>query len=355
MLQRTFHRLHSQFGTAGLVIAMIALIVALAGTAIAAGGLTPSQEKQVTKIAKKFAGKPGATGATGPTGATGAAGKNGTDGTNGAPGTNGKSVESEAATAGECSTGGTQFKIGGASAGKACNGGAGATGKSVVLTAETEGANCEKGGTKVEVEGNAASKKYVCNGKEGSPWTASGTLPSGQTETGAWGIHVTLPETEANHSEGFDIPISFSIPLATELTEPEGWGQAPSVGCVTTPLPAACQVHLIKSSNNKEYLVEEAAPSGSGLYSVKERVQEAPVPCPGTAAAPTARAGNLCVYAAFISSPTTNKLFFGSNETIHNLTGAKGASTAGAVLSIRQNAAEPHAFSGNGSWAVTAP
>ena len=74
-------RIHQKLGTAGFIISIVALIAAVGGTAYAAGGLTKSQEKQVTKIAKKYAGKPGA---------NGAAGANGTNGTNGAPGVAGK-------------------------------------------------------------------------------------------------------------------------------------------------------------------------------------------------------------------------------------------------------------------------
>jgi hypothetical protein len=74
-----YHRFHDRFGTAGVVIAVVALIAALGGTALAAGGgLTAKQKKQVTKIAKKYAGKPGAPGT------------NGTNGTNGAPGAKGE-------------------------------------------------------------------------------------------------------------------------------------------------------------------------------------------------------------------------------------------------------------------------
>jgi hypothetical protein len=74
------------FGKAGLIVAVIALVMGLGGAAFAAQGLNGKQKKEVEKIAKKSAGKPGAPGATGP---AGAAGKNGADGTNGSNGTNG--------------------------------------------------------------------------------------------------------------------------------------------------------------------------------------------------------------------------------------------------------------------------
>jgi hypothetical protein len=91
-MSRFKHRLKEPFGKAGLTVAICALVLALVGGAYAAGGLTKSQEKQVTKIAKKYAGKPGATGpagapgAAGPAGSAGAAGKNGKEGPEGKEG-----------------------------------------------------------------------------------------------------------------------------------------------------------------------------------------------------------------------------------------------------------------------------
>jgi hypothetical protein len=81
--------MHERLGTAGLVVACLALIAALAGTAIAAGGLTAKQEKQVKKIAKKYAGKNGAPGIQGQAGPQGPAGANGKDGARGPEGPTG--------------------------------------------------------------------------------------------------------------------------------------------------------------------------------------------------------------------------------------------------------------------------
>lgn len=101
-----FSRVHNKLGTAGMVVAIVALVVALCGAAFAAGGLTKSQEKRVKQLVKQNSkpgpqgptgpqgaqgpqGSPGASGTTGPTGPegkqglTGAAGKNGTDGEDG--------------------------------------------------------------------------------------------------------------------------------------------------------------------------------------------------------------------------------------------------------------------------------
>jgi len=92
-------RIHNQLGAAGMVLAVTALIVALAGTAFAAKKVfTKAQEKQIVKIAKKYAGKNGKDGAPGPAGPqgakgdagakgeTGPAGQPGDDGANGEPG-----------------------------------------------------------------------------------------------------------------------------------------------------------------------------------------------------------------------------------------------------------------------------
>jgi hypothetical protein len=90
-----FSRLHNKLGTAGLIVSVVALIAALSGAAIAAGGLTKPQEKQVKKIATKEAKKwakkiPGPTGPQGPAGANGAPGAPGAKGATGAQGIQGK-------------------------------------------------------------------------------------------------------------------------------------------------------------------------------------------------------------------------------------------------------------------------
>jgi len=87
-----FSRIHNKLGTAGLVVAIVALVAALTGAAYAASDnhLSGGEKKEVKKIAKKFAGKPGATGPTGPAGPAGAAGPTGPAGAEGKPGADGK-------------------------------------------------------------------------------------------------------------------------------------------------------------------------------------------------------------------------------------------------------------------------
>jgi hypothetical protein len=164
-LRHPINAIREPFGKAGLIIAVIALVFAMVGGAFAAkGALTGKQKKEVEKIAKKYAGKTGPAGPQGPAGTNGTNGKDGANGKDGTNGTNGKSVT---------------------------------TGNAAL-------AECEEGGITVEVEGTPATKKKVCNGeegKEGSPWTAGGTLPPEKTETGAW------------------VPISFPIPLAAKIMD----------------------------------------------------------------------------------------------------------------------------------------
>jgi len=91
-------RIQNKLGTAGLVVAVVALVVALCGAAFAAGGLTKPQEKRVKQLIKQNS-KPGPTGPQGPQGspgsagakgATGSEGKQGKQGEAGKPGENGK-------------------------------------------------------------------------------------------------------------------------------------------------------------------------------------------------------------------------------------------------------------------------
>lgn len=136
-------RMHNRLGTAGLVIAIIALVAAMTGGAYAA--LSPNDKRVVKKEAKKFSNKfskkyakqfaiPGPAGAPGAKGDTGAKGDKGDAGTNGTNGTNGTSVTSSPATAGECPTGGTKFTSASGTS-KVCNGTNGTTGFTETLPA----------------------------------------------------------------------------------------------------------------------------------------------------------------------------------------------------------------------------
>jgi collagen triple helix repeat protein len=92
MLKRL--RKREPFGRAALALGVIGVVLAMVGGAWAAsGGLTGKQKKEVTKIAKNFAGKPGLNGAQGPPGAPGANGKDGAPGSPGQQGPKGEPGE----------------------------------------------------------------------------------------------------------------------------------------------------------------------------------------------------------------------------------------------------------------------
>jgi hypothetical protein len=290
-LRHPIRSITEPFGTAGLIIAILALVLATTGAAFAAVGLNSKQKKEVTKIAKKYAGKPGATGPAGPAGPQGSAGAPGKDG---APGENGSP-----GTPGSPGTSGTN-------------------GKSVVTGEFTgSGGTCHEGGATVEQEGNAASKKFVCNGAEGSegakgatgnPWTPNSELPSGATETGGWSLGGGPNAVATNATTA----ISFPIELAS------------------APTPAKVAI---------------AAP-GEFEENALGELFEPPAHCTAASAAPTAPAGYLCVY---IGTKEAGSFF----PFVFTLDGshARGASKTGAQ--IRAIVTSSTTFE-DGTWAVTA-
>jgi hypothetical protein len=277
-----FSRLHDRIGTAGLVVAIVALIAALGGTAWAAAGLNSKQKQEVTTIAKKYAGKRGPAGPNGATGASGLAGTNGKDGTNGTPGVAGKSA--------------------------------------VVTAIPTEVEGCEgRGGAEVKQEGSVIAAE-VCNGEEGSPWTAGGNLPSKETETGSWTIHAKTREVSPGVFEELAVaPISFSLPLGTG--------------------PGAVFVFKNEASN-----------VAAGCPGVIEGV-------------PTADPGKLCVYTqqesgpAFEVAPGVKYVYLADlqgNPLIDGEFKPSGTTNkTGAVLNV--NCGGSNQCNWSGSWAVTAP
>ncbi|MCW2989235.1 MAG: hypothetical protein JWM24_2173 [Solirubrobacterales bacterium] len=261
MLKR---RLKEPFGKAGLTVAIFALVLAMVGGAYAAGALSGKQKKEVEKIAKKFAGKPGAAGAPGAPGTPGAAGKNGTNGTNGGAGANGKSVtvtEIEEGEAGECE---------------------------------------ETGGAMVKQEGSGSGVE-VCNGekgKEGSPWTAGGTLPKGSTETGTWYFPPSAnPEPQ--------VPISFPIPLAHEVFLTD------------------------------EFITEEEGPTAG---------------CPGSAREPKAKEGFLCVYPSWLEGGEAPFAYIALKSSATSGTGSESPTGGNLVFAHATPTTEAL-----GTFAVTAP
>jgi hypothetical protein len=197
-----YKRLHNQFGTVGMILSVVAIVLALAGGAIAASSGKPGPRGP--------RGKTGKTGPQGPQGLPGVAGANGTNGKDGANGKDGVSPTGTAFTgnANGCTEGGVKFE--GANTTVACNGVKGVNGNpgtSVTNTALNSGdAHCPQGGAELKV--GAGTPTYACNGQTGF----TDTLPKGKTETGLWGV--TIP------TAGFvTVPVSLNIPLATKIDE----------------------------------------------------------------------------------------------------------------------------------------
>jgi hypothetical protein len=196
-LRHPIEEIHDRWGKAGLIVALIALIAALGGTALAASGaLTGKQKKEVTAIAKKFAGKNGANGANGTNGTNGAAGPTGKQGPQGLPGSNGTN---------------------------------GSNGNSILVG--TAGAECgAAGGTTVEVQGEPSTKKAICNGE---PGPVTEVLPAGLTMRGVFDYSnfVRNYRTGARGCNGLcesaygtpqRLPMSVSFPFRVENSSGEG-------------------------------------------------------------------------------------------------------------------------------------
>jgi hypothetical protein len=172
---------------------------------------------------------------------------------------------------------------------------------------------------------NGGEGKEGKEGKEGSPWTAGGTLPSGKTLKGEWSLIAAA-------SASFDVAadnVSFEIPLKT------------------APL-----AHYIRTSGMEPFYNEKTQLD-------EERSQSA---CSGSAAEPTASAGNLCVYASVEGDTETDPL----PGIVAPLPVICAFSTGGVCDQERSNITDPYGFglvtlakeAGHvevaGTWAVTA-
>jgi len=276
------NRLREPFGKAGLIVAIVALVFAMLGGAYASnsGGGKATVSAKAKKGPRGPRGPKGDTGPQGPAGAAGSNGKdgaNGANGSNGTPGNDGKSAE------------GIEFGPAEEPPAEPCGG---------------------RGGVEFK---SAGPVTYACGGEEGSPWTAGGTLPPNETETGTWSM---LEGGSTSY------PLSFPIPLADPILEGH--------------------THYILKNGKELVGSEEVEPTECG--SVLNPV--------GTAANPRAAAGELCVYEAngnpeafgFFGVITVNP--DGSEEPEVNSAGIAGALISAPVGSPTASA--------NGTWAVTA-
>jgi hypothetical protein len=283
-------RIRGQVGGAGLIVAIVALVAALAGGAYAAsGGLTGKQKKEVKTIAKSFQGT-GPAGAAGPAGAPGAAGAKGDQGSAGTAGKDGKSVIVTSVGIAQC-------------------GG--------------------RGGVVVEEESTPPGVE-VCNGEEGSPWTAGGTLPPGSTETGIWSTTGSLQtittevegvkeEVTVGDTGGVRAPFTFAIPLEAGVK--------------------ATHVHYVTSEEitNKTSTICPAVNAGFpiGIPQGTPTNPKEPLPPPP---------GELCVYESASNNLTLTGIF--------QISGAsKGANTPGGF--VKFTFAGPGIGTASGTFAVT--
>jgi hypothetical protein len=299
-----FSTLRTRFGIPG-VISVMALVFAMFGGAYAASNSSDGGKATASVKAKKGPrGPKGPKGDPGPAGPQGPAGANGKDGVNGSNGSNGS------------------------------NGAPGAAGQSVKVEDEPPLGECG------DVEGlkltSASGVDYVCDGEQGSqgasgdPWTAGGTLPANATQTGTWNYQKTaIVEIEPGKSKPvtdsiLDVPISFPIKLAAPLD--------------------AGKTHFVELTDAnvwKEIILNEST------FEVEEVT---PTTCLGTAAAPTAPSGHLCIYGARTDNALILSGFSIVNPGAAGLT--PGAATAGALLKVELLI--PNAPSrGHGTWAVT--
>jgi hypothetical protein len=292
----------------GVTIAVIALVFALVGGAFAASGkLTGKQKKEVEKIAKKYAGAPGEKGSPGPQGPAGSPGSKGERGEKGERGPQGDpGIE-------------------------------GPPGEGLVtnpIAAEPTGPCGEQGGVEVLRENQSPGEgEAICTGKEGSPWTTGGVLPSGATETGSFAISssqedalkVEEPEESGEFTYVVYAPITFPIPLQEPLVE-EG-------------------VHFQGQPNFEDFNGAEPGEVGCKGTIGKPDTGENP---PATANP----AGNLCLYKSPGGFENASILgIYALNIGVGG--GEMGARRTGAVVVLSiPNSGPSHAM---GTFAVTAP
>lgn len=301
------NRFRDHLGTAGLFVAIVALIAALAGGAIAANNLGG----KATVSAKGKKGPRGPRGPQGPKGATGPAGANGTNGKDGINGTNG--------------TDGAKGADG--ADGNAVLGGFGAPNDALdgvdgdfYIDTNTQ----EIYGPKTGGEWGSGTPLQGTDGIDGQPWTPDNELPGEATLTGMYGpltpIGNPFEPTEElpgalAEGEKYLLPVSFPIPL----------------------------------SSAPEFIFVQNEPGGGGLSSV---YGSAPG-CPGViGGVPQANPGKFCVYAGpVVFAPLPGAAVTVFNPSLSS-TPATAATPVGAMLRVGCGTGLL-LCNGSGVWAVT--
>jgi hypothetical protein len=197
-----------RFGAAGVVLGVIAIVLAVGGSAFAAsGGLNPKQKKEVKAIAKSFQGQ-------GPKGDAGAAGTNGTNGKDGAPGQQGEpgkdgvNVTSVPASADDCSEGGTKFTSASGTE-KVCNGKKGKEGE--------PGPSCNEQGECLLPSGATETGLWSAFGAAPNPGYGTVSFPLRLSEPPEHEYYVTLLEVSGDTAPT-ECPGSYDNPLAESAT-----------------------------------------------------------------------------------------------------------------------------------------
>ena len=283
-----FSRLREPFGKAGLIVAVVALVFAMLGGAYAATSSKRHHKKAggAVVLAKKFSKKYSKAyskafskqfAVAGPAGPQGPKGDNGSGGSQGPKGDKG-----DTGTQGDPGADGKTVLSGTAAPGAAVG-----TDGDFYIRTTTSDLYGPKGCTTAGSWGGCGPTSL--KGAQGDPWTAGGTLPANATETG----------------------------ILTVITASTGVGQ----GAISFPIPLAAALdasHVLQSGD-----------TGFSTH------------CSGSASAPSADAGYLCVYDIsgdflFIADPTV-----GFTEN--------GAATSGAVA-VELGNENDIAFA---TWAVT--
>ena len=291
-----FSRIRKHFTYANVTVTL-ALMLAMSGGAYAASKYVITSTKQISpKVLKALKGKAGAPGAAGAQGPAGATGKEGPLGKEGSVGKEGPA------------------------------GGPGTNGKSVIAEEEkTKTVNCGGlGGSSFHEEGST-TKHYACNGKEGSPWTANGTLPGGATETGVFSANNKAELIHALGVKFLPVSLSFTIPLKETLASS---GNAEEN-----------RIHIIKSGEKGEGKFEAGVAGKDG--------QATGCPTTSEATKPEAERGNLCIFLAVVEN-----LALSSSAVSLPTAAEPGAGTTGAIFLLSPTE-ETEPIDVWGAWAVT--
>lgn len=165
-----FAKLHGQFGSAGLALSIVAIVLALGGGAYAANHATASKAKAGPR---GKTGKTGPAGSPGPAGPVGLQGKEGPEGKQGPKGENGTTGFTKTLPLGETETG--VWAVNG-KAGTEEDGGfpVGAISFSFPLSAEIQGPEHAFFVTAAEVNGQTAPE--ACPGNKDHPEAQPGSL-----------------------------------------------------------------------------------------------------------------------------------------------------------------------------------